>query len=510
MITLKKIFKKLCRVNNVVNNDNSLRQRDIVNESPLPTDRITFLFSNSTNLLDKEYIDFIAEELKIPSENVRNSLERIISEFKTDVSCCIEYPYVDMYYRDTYYSYFAKKHSDYNRYCFRISFFDKDITYENFHNIENLSKKFYGYIVLRPTKQRTIGYCFLSPQVYKENNFLCCLYKRTVSIYGRKLVVWGFPFCGQDGEMITCAETSLMLMLDYFSHKYSRYREILPSDIVKLLSNHTTERLLPSKGLNSEIMSQVLSSLGLDVRIYYRGEKNAAYSKKDFKKYLYTYIDSGFPIQVSTTNHSFLIIGREKKIGINNVKLVTIDDNERPYKLLDFNKEIISFSVPFYEKIYLEADVIDIKTVRDIWKDKFRDLETHIGARGYISRSFITSSRSYKEYISKMKVGKTGEHFLCISMPKFIWVYEIINKKEIQENNIKETLISSVFLFDATEGNDSSHNFIIAKIGDSVILKTTDETMYRKTIYKRFDKCEEKFTIFAGNLKGYCNKWQNF
>lgn len=383
------------------------------------------------------------------------------------------------------------------------------MTGENFHSINNLSEKFYGYIVLRPTKQRATGYSFLSPKAYVEHNFVCCIYKRKASVYGRKLSVYGFPFCGQDGEMITCAETSLMIMLDYFSHKYSKYRELLPSDILQLLAKQKTERQLPSKGLPSELISHVLSVLGLSIRIYYRNNDYSGkelYTKDEFRELLYAYIESGLPIQISTKEHSFLIIGKENKLGTKNVKLVTIDDNKRPYKLVDFNEDIISFSVPLYEKIFLEADAIDIKTVETTLMEKFKDIESYVDKRGYMSRYFITSSRSYKNYISKSVSVDSKEHFLCMAMPRFIWVYEIIRKSEIKKD-VELTPITSVFLFDATEGKQSMSYFIMAKIDNRIILKTTDDSIYRKTIFRQFECESGNFTIFANNLKGDYNQW---
>lgn len=476
---------------------------------PLPTDKITFVFCMIGDLLGEDYIAFISDELNVSTSKIEEELTKMTEGLRQNLRCYIEYPYVDMYYRDTYYNYYAKKHSDYNRYCFRISFFDEDVDYENFHATENLSEKFYGYIVLRPTKQRIIGYSFLSPKAYMEHNFVCCVYKRKVSIYGRKLSVCGFPFCGQDGEMITCAETSLMIMLDYFSHKYSKYREILPSEIMQLLAKQKKERQLPSKGLPSELISHVLSILGLGIRIYYRknDNNNDVYSDKEFKELLYAYIESGLPIQISTAEHSFLIIGKENKLGVENVRLVTIDDNKRPYKMIDFNQDILSFSVPLYEKIYLEADAIDVRSVQRILEEKFTDIDSHVDDRGYVSRYFITSSRSYKNYISKMRVPNSKEHFLCMAMPRFIWVYEIIKKSEINQD-VERTPVASVFLFDATEGKEAMNNFIMAKIGGCIILKTTDDSMYRRTIFQKFEDSTETFTIFANNLKGDYNKWQ--
>lgn len=187
----------------------------VVEEQPLSTENITFSFCNINYLQDEAFISLVSDELKVPDDKVGIGIRRMIKDMRQDIICCIEYPYIDVYYRDTYYSFYSKKHCDYSRYCFRISFFSDDVNEHNFYDL-NLSDKFYGYMVLRPTVRRVVGYTFLSPALFEEREFVCCLCKKDVSVYGRKLSVTGFPFCGQDGEAVSCAEISLMMMMDYF------------------------------------------------------------------------------------------------------------------------------------------------------------------------------------------------------------------------------------------------------------------------------------------------------
>lgn len=39
----------------------------------------------------------------------------------------------------------------------------------------------------------------------------------------------------QDGETTTCAEVTILNLMDYFGKKYCEYRSILPSDIVSIV-----------------------------------------------------------------------------------------------------------------------------------------------------------------------------------------------------------------------------------------------------------------------------------
>lgn len=506
------IIEKLKTVfTNSSNSVNELHDKSTNDDLPLSTENITFSFNEIDYLNCDDFISLVSDELKVPKKIVDEDIERIVKYMRKDVICCIEYPYIDTYYRDTYYSYYSKKHCNYSRYCFRISFFSKEVCQENFFDLD-LSDKFYGYIVIRPTVQRVIGYTFLNPTLFIDHQFVCCLCRKKVSVYGRKLTITGFPFCGQDGEAVSCTETSLIMMMDYFSYKYSKYSQLLPSQIIKILSRYSNERQLPTRGLASEMISFILRKLGFGIRTYTRRINDESdyevYDDEEFKRLLYIYIDSGFPIVTCTNNHTFLLIGKENKIGIENVRLVSINDNERPYKLIEYNQDITSFLVPLYEKIYLDAEMIKIDDVIKSLEEEIPDLKVKKDKTEYIYRSFLTTSRSYKEYITRSNLKNSREHFVCMAMPRFIWVCEMIDKNNLSKTRFAKIPVSNVLLFNATEGNTSLNYFIMAKLSDKIIVRTTDNSQYNRKIYMQFDGNKDIFYTFDRNLKGEHSKWQ--
>lgn len=279
----------------------------VVEEQPLSTENITFSFCNINYLQDEAFISLVSDELKVPDDKVDIGIRRMIKDMRQDIICCIEYPYIDVYYRDTYYSFYSKKHCAYSRYCFRISFFSGDVNEHNFYDLD-LSDKFYGYMVLRPTVRRVVGYTFLSPALFEEREFVCCL------------------------------------------------------------------------------------------------------CKKDTK---------------------------------------------------------------------------------------------------YIYRCFLTSSRSYKEYITQANKKDSREHFVCMAMPRFVWVCEMIDTKDVVIKDPKKTPVSNIMLFDATEGNASLNYFIMAKLSDRIIVRTVDNSQYHRKIYKQFMGNKDIFYTFDRNLKGEHTKWQD-
>ncbi len=329
----------------------------------LPIHNISYFFCNKKELYSDAYISMFANELNVPKDIINKDLKRILEGVREDIVCCVEYPYVDEFYRDSYYAFYSRKHGEYSRFCFRLSFFSQDIQECNFYAVD-MSDKYWGYIVLRPTPKRIVGYTFLSPLIYNKHDYSCCLCERTSSIMGRKLTVSAFPFCGQDGDVGTCSETILVIMMDYFSRRYNRYSRLLPSDITRYLFESNNERDYPSRGLDSSTISQLLHNYGFSVRTYSRNvaeceNSDICYNDEDFNRHLYTYVDSGFPIFACTKEHAFLVIGKENKFPFEGPLLVTMNDNERPYKEKVLNNDIISFIVPLSEKIYLDAEIVN-------------------------------------------------------------------------------------------------------------------------------------------------------
>ena len=152
--------------------------------------------------------EFVEDVFNIDRERVVEQINPVLNILLDDIVCFIEYPYVDKFYRDSYYNFFSKKHNSYNRNSIRISFFSSSLNIDNYFKMDNLeiNKLFFGFISLRPTTYRIIGHSFLNPKALKNNDFVCCLSRKTVLIYGKKLSIDGFPYCSQDNESITRSE----------------------------------------------------------------------------------------------------------------------------------------------------------------------------------------------------------------------------------------------------------------------------------------------------------------
>lgn len=469
---------------------------------PLPVTNISYMFFPLNELTNPANINLISEELNIDSKVVNEDINQLITGLRADLVCCLEYPYVEEYYRDSYYSFYSRKHHNCNRNCFRLSFFDSAVTEGNFYEID-LVGKFYGYTVFRPTPKRIIGYTFLSPSIYERNDFSICYCKRTVSIMGRILEVMGFPFSGQDGEMNSCAENAIVIMFDYFSRRYNKYSRVLPSQIASYLSDYAINRKQPSTGLDMDTISNIIENMGMTTRRYIKQDNNGIISQgissEAFANILHIYIESGIPIYASTSTHAFLIIGRENKYFDNGARVVCMNDNKQPYSLLESIENIDDFIVPVPENILLDAENLNFRECIKSISQEFPDIESLKFDEEFHHRVYLTTSRSYKAHIANSNFSTENKTVITsIAMPRFVWVCEFAQNLN---NDIKSTIIDLTMVLDATDYPIGYNHLLLLKTKEKMIVPDSDKTIFQRKVYSIFDS-HESMSPFMNNLKG--------
>lgn len=292
------------------------------------------------------------------SHNIFKRLKEHIDRLRNDISFIIEHPYVDKVYRDSYYGYYSSKMTIYPRDCIRLSIFKNKLEPALFRDQldhEALQQRYLGYIILRPTVPGIIGRSVISPLALKSHNFLCISSSFPVTAFSVKLIAEGFPHSSQDGETISCAETSIWSIMEYFSSKYFEYKPTLPSIIIETLRERFTQRQLPSDGLNIYDIAFVLKKFGFGNKIYSKDK----FGSVVFKRLLSCYLESGIPILATLDNsaaggyiyHAILIVGRSYVTDdqIDTLK-VTTEENQTIANLLA-QKQISLFDKMTLKKI---------------------------------------------------------------------------------------------------------------------------------------------------------------
>lgn len=304
-------------------------------------------------------------------------IKEIIYLFKIEnsdlITMIIESDHVDRQYRDSYYSYFSQKYSNFERNCLRLAFFEGEVKFTDFmSDISKIRKDLLiGTIVLRPLNVDNIGHTLLNPHKLRITGYVqTCKFK--VMICGRKFIIKAFPYLTQDNETMTCAETALFNLIQYYSEKYCEYRILMPSEILSTLEAASYERVLPSQGVDDVSMAKVLQAGHFHPRLYpYEHE-----GEDGFEELFYAYVESGIPFILGLPQHAVICIGHgsvdfkidhhklsnivsydifeNKKIYyISTGRLVDeyifMDDNEHPYVISTIDK----LTVKYYENIDL-------------------------------------------------------------------------------------------------------------------------------------------------------------
>lgn len=456
-----------------------------------------------------------------------------------------EYYYVDRVYRDSYYTHYSGKHFEYSRYCKRIFIFEGNITSQYDCEISSiptdvLEKSFIGYVVLRPLDFGKIGRTLLNPAYFEESKDAYIRYAEyDATMFGKRLKIKAFPYSMQDGETTSCAEITIINLLDYFSKRYAEYKYLLPSDIIEIALRNSYERKLPTKGLDYQLISKVFMEAGF-YPVLYNVTRMTDSSK--FKRILHYYIESGIPIAVGVDvnadlRHSIICVGHgemdKDRIGTKLYSIqdeydknhrmwiidsadtvfqyIVMDDHEKPYSKYEWVEGRVdkfgpytpeNILVPLYKRMFLEAsDAYDICTSVLVDHDfGIQRVMPDIGTieNPFIIRLFMASARGLKRNRIESfgeKNAQVREYYINTPFPRFVWVCELYLTEDYPDKCIGEIII------DATAApNAKSGSVIILHYPNTILFKLPTENSSLRD--RHFLKVEEweKFDGYRGNL----------
>jgi hypothetical protein len=464
------------------------------------------------------------------------------NNLKDHVFLVAEAPYVDKVYRDSFYHYFSSKLFEYKRNCVRISLFNEKVGPDDFKEqkgLQRVQRLYRGFIILRPTEPGFIGRSVIAPDIVKRNPFYCCQTRIEATVLGVKVQVSGFPHSSQDSETITCAETTVWSIMEYYGNHYPEYKTVLPSHILNNLNRVTTERQIPSRGLTPDQISYVLREFGFGTRLYTAdGDENRLHNL------ISCYVESGIPLILAVDNysikgsigHAIVCMGHVpytkesirtltpnqfptgdllNEVQVRNLKIYDLDNIEKEFVFIDDNKpiyqiaslkspfvqyadpwkdcKISSFIAPLYTKIYLEAYQAKSFLLRFLVNGPMPlNVNTSL-----LIKTFLTSSRSYKDaVILNRSISKEIQTLILkLPMPKFIWVSELSDHKLIQQKKA-----NGLVILDATEANTSGINpLLLASYQDNTMIFNPGVNKFQTLLLSL-----QPYNIYENNLKANC------
>lgn len=516
-----------------------------------------------TEECDLEEFDILDVEASVHSDLdlISNKAFKILWEMLKkipELTLVTEEYYVDKVYRDSYYTYYSCKHFEYSRYCKRLFIFNGKLetTYKTaIIDLDSsiLQKEFIGCVVVRPLSTGPIGRSLLNPFYLADGrNTYIRHAEYNVTMFGKRLTVRAFPFSMQDEETTTCAEITIINLLDYFSRKYAEYKFLVPSEIINIAIKNGYERRLPTKGLDYLVISKILMEAGFFPVLYNYDEIE---DLTKFKRILHYYIESGIPVAIGleinkNMKHSIICIGHgevnQTKIGNRRYSIndalnknrnlwlidssdlvcdyIVMDDNQKPYSKYTWEVKSINDSkpndnvfftdkeqtfggwkpdyllVPLYKRMFLEAaDAYDICTsVLADGEMGIKSKELGTMDNPVIIRLFMASARGFKNsrinnYTDRNK--EIRERYINTPFPRFIWVCELYEMPDYPNYCCGEIIV------DATAApNAKLESIILIQYPNLVYERLPDSKMKSSaTVFKKLITWE-KFKGYRGNL----------
>lgn len=466
-----------------------------------------------------------------------------------ELTLVVEPYYVDRSYRDIYYSYYAAKHFSYDRYCKRLFIFKGtlisryDCDFPDL-DVDTLRECCMGCIVIRPLKDGKIGRSLLNPKYFCGDGIEGKAYVRyanyDATVSGKRLSLKAFPYSMQDGEMTSCAETTIINLLEYFSKRYVEYRCLLPSEINRIAEKYGYDRKLPTKGLDYRTISKVLMEAGLKPQLYEADPIKESDPGK-LRRLFHYYIESGIPVAAgmqvnkTTDRHSIIAIGHGATNKSNMMKIqysipsgeddeiwlydsanavsdyIVMDDNMLPYSKYRWEPDKVDtlgdykvehLLAPLNRRMLLEAtDAYDICT--SIFASAEFGVKKFIKELGtkenpFVLRLFLASARGLKrfrvEHFGKDNA-EARELYINTPFPRFIWVGEIYNPENYPN------LCSGEMIIDATASAKAySSAVILLHYPKNIFRRLPEETSgLHEIVLHRFEKWE-CFEGYRGNL----------
>ena len=272
------------------------------------------------------------------------TIEHILNFCPKGITIGIEFQYVDRIYRDSYYIHLGEEHFNKSRFCKRIIIFRDNqcstIINVSLDSIKKLQDNFIGSMVIRPLKNKPIGRCLLNPFYFRktaESKIYVRVSEYNISYCGIRLSIQAFPFEMQDGVTTTCAEVTLLNLLDYYSNKFQDYRFAVPSSLNKVTEKLSVDRIRPATGLSYENISKILCETGFTPKFYrtlYNMQENEIIQIMSF------YIESGIPIALGLNKdekdrkrgHSVVCIGHGE-VSNERIKAFVIENTPKDSKI---------------------------------------------------------------------------------------------------------------------------------------------------------------------------------
>jgi hypothetical protein len=335
----------------------------------------------------------------------------------------VEAPYVDWDYRSEYSNLYSRSFNPPSDKCERLLFFSGD--------------HFVGFCVGRPS-YKPVGRTAIAPPPSLAP-FVSCLASHIVRPYGQEFQVDAWPFLSQDGIYGRCAHAAIWAIARYHHLRHGGARHSIAAVVEASGTRPSVDKTFQSTGLYLHQVAAAFGGLGLPAMTY---SPNDLPSGQDLEAIVCRYLNSGFPVALSTPRHLTALIG----YGHKDDKLFFIrsDDNLGPYERVeiweegrDRLREWEMLLVPLPARIHVPCEAAEIAARLIFLQQAGATAETEPYADAHAAgklrvRTYAIEAAEYKAKLPARGLGhETVLHHQRTPASVWIWVTEF-QRRDVQ------------------------------------------------------------------------------
>lgn len=422
--------------------------------------------------------------------------------------------YIDENYSDLYANYYVRSYRNNSKFSKRILIFKGDqFDLKQWFNSssDDISSRLLAEIVIPNSSNRNIGIALIRPELGLSgiHHAMVITGYSSIFVLGKHIGINAFPYRQLDGGILSCAEVSVLNILDYYYCLNQGYRKVLPSDILKIKDELSQFGSSNGHGMGSTDIRNVLQRENLQTTIYMKSALHKEYSSTTpemlLKRKMYSYIDSGFPcillvsspddyqeighsingigiIHAETINYDMIEIQSVRGVKENEYSIINVADIDSDLIIMDDRcfLDVISISsekkeqkyelqgciIPTPAQVVLNADeafIIAKQLLSILSNDEF---EEYVNERFLILRTCLATSESfiYQRVNSACTIDE--KHIYAqMDVPKYVWICEFST-----QDNWEKKQVDCEIIIDATSASvDVEMAVVSARFSDDII-----------------------------------------
>ncbi|WP_144141038.1 hypothetical protein [Paraburkholderia sp. BCC1884] len=443
----------------------------------------------------------------------------------------VERDYVDKDYRSVFYNFYAKKGDEFKRNCVRLHLFAEDVVLScaadglriiRGENVDDedpddvLSRRYLGYVVLRPTGGDNIGRSVISPKALIGVAGGIITARHKVHVLGHRLNAVGFPWMMQHRDISVCAHVACWSILRHYSERYSKYAEFLLHEITKLAQPYDPGGMVPAAGLALQQAERIFYATGTFPLLIRKERESAA-----FLEQVFAYLESGFPLfaALNSKEHAVAIVGVKwsrfsatrgavsvpQPVFRRAEALIVSDDQQLPYAYMRMQRsgqvvglsveDIDAILVPLPEKIFYPAS--SVRDVASHARTLFKEL-VFPPKNGGIKRYYVTTTAALRRHFRDKAVSfdpKMVQAVMEMPMAQFVWVVEYSSDEQWQQGEVAVTIV-----LDATASVRDNEPFWLAFDSKTALLWRERKGANQQFVELKLEPAERPYFRIQSNL----------